>query len=127
MDGLVSGLVRAGRVRTEEVAAALRRVDRRQFVPLRRALYAYVDAAQPLGADGSVSTISSPTIHALVLERFVWPYLSRHPPGRAAAVLEVGCGSCASGVLHFVPQPCCRGAADGPSAAQAICCPALHR
>ena len=104
MDELVDALQREGRLPTPQVRAALRRVDRRAFVPADQRNSAY--EMRPLalsyrtecftptcdhGKRVADATISSPSYHAAALE-FLYPALSSRPPN-SATVLDVGCGS----------------------------------
>ena len=104
MDELVDALQREGRLPTPQVRAALRRVDRRAFVPADQRGSAYemrplalsyrtecFTAACDHGKRVADATISSPSYHAAALE-FLYPALSSRPPN-SATVLDVGCGS----------------------------------
>ncbi|GFR40066.1 hypothetical protein Agub_g606, partial [Astrephomene gubernaculifera] len=83
-DEMVDALKRAGLVRSPEVEAAMRAVDRALFVPPQQAPYR--DAPQPLSAG---ATISAPHMHAACLELLAEG--GRLRPG--ARVLDVGSGS----------------------------------
>ncbi|MFB6116063.1 MAG: protein-L-isoaspartate O-methyltransferase [Candidatus Nanosalina sp.] len=80
-DELVNYLVRQGRIRSDIVEGAFRRVDRREFVPDEQSEKAYVDAPVPING----VTISAPHIVAEVTELLE---LSGDEK-----VLEVGSGS----------------------------------
>ena len=84
---LVDRLVATGTVRTPEVEAAMRSVPRERFVPGLDAVSVYDDRAQLVkeGAGGTLSTISQPTMVAIMLE------LARISPGDR--VLEIGTGT----------------------------------
>ncbi len=79
---LVDGLVRRGYVSKPEVAAALRKVPREEFVPEGLRDEAYVDTPLPIG---SGQTISAPHMVAIMVEALILR------PGQK--VLEVGGGS----------------------------------
>ena len=79
---LVSGLMRRGYVSNREVAAALRKVPREEFVPSALRDEAYIDTPLPIG---SGQTISAPHMVAMMAEA-----LDLRPGQK---VLEVGGGS----------------------------------
>lgn len=84
---LVDRLVSTGRVRSPAVERALRSVPRERFVPDLGVLAVYDDRAQLVKEDagGTLSTISQPTMVAVMLE------LAQLSPGDR--VLEVGTGT----------------------------------
>ncbi|KAH8065348.1 protein-L-isoaspartate (D-aspartate) O-methyltransferase [Aureococcus anophagefferens] len=95
-DGLVAALVRDGAIELPETAAALRRVDRRNFA---RAVgdpsaledaEVYRDAPLPIGP---LATISAPHMHARCLDLLAPPLLAKERAGAASRVLDVGSGS----------------------------------
>jgi protein-L-isoaspartate(D-aspartate) O-methyltransferase len=79
---LVDGLLRRGYVSKGEVASALRKVPREEFLPPRLREEAYVDSPLPIG---SGQTISAPHMVAMMAEA-----LDLRPGHK---VLEVGGGS----------------------------------
>jgi protein-L-isoaspartate(D-aspartate) O-methyltransferase len=79
---LVDGLLRRGYVSKREVAAAMRKVPREEFLPPRLREEAYVDTPLPIG---SGQTISAPHMVAMMAEA-----LDLRP---GLKVLEVGGGS----------------------------------
>lgn len=79
---LVDGLLRRGYVSKPAVAAALRKVPREEFLPVRLRDEAYIDAPLPIG---SGQTISAPHMVAMMAEA-----LDLRPGQK---VLEVGGGS----------------------------------
>ncbi|MEW5748012.1 MAG: protein-L-isoaspartate(D-aspartate) O-methyltransferase [Candidatus Thermoplasmatota archaeon] len=79
---LVDGLLRRGYVSKPAVAAALRKVPREEFLPVRLRDEAYIDTPLPIG---SGQTISAPHMVAMMAEA-----LDLRPGQR---VLEVGGGS----------------------------------
>lgn len=79
---LVSGLRRRGYLTKNEVAAALGKVPREEFVPPSLRGEAYIDTPLPIG---SGQTISAPHMVAMMAEA-----LDLRPGQK---VLEVGCGS----------------------------------
>jgi len=79
---LVDSLIRKGYVRSAEVADAVRKVPREEFVPENMRGDAYVDSPLPIG---SGQTISAPHMVAIMVEA------SDLHPGHK--VLEVGAGS----------------------------------
>lgn len=86
-EDLVDRMVAEGIVRSPAVEAALRSVPRHRFVPELDPLTAYEDRAQLVkqGPAGTLSTISQPTMVAIMLE------LADLEPGRR--VLEIGTGT----------------------------------
>lgn len=86
-DDLVDRLVARGTVRTPAVEAAMRSVPRERFVHGLDVLAVYDDRAQVVKEDagGALSTISQPTMIAIMLE------LARISPGDR--VLEIGTGT----------------------------------
>ncbi|EFN52918.1 hypothetical protein CHLNCDRAFT_56300 [Chlorella variabilis] len=80
--GLVDNLIEVGVVRSPEVEAVLRSIDRRHFA--EGADWAYMDAPQSIGY---AATISAPHMHAYALELL----LDQLRPG--AKVLDVGSGT----------------------------------
>lgn len=84
---LVDRLVAAGTVRTGAVEQAMRSVPRHRFVPEVDLRTAYADRAQLVkdGDDGALSTISQPTMVAVMLE-----FADLRPGSR---VLEIGTGT----------------------------------
>jgi protein-L-isoaspartate(D-aspartate) O-methyltransferase len=87
-DRLVDALVKAGRIRSEPVAAAMRAVPRHRFLPGVDPAVAYADEAVPTrwSADGRpTSSSSQPAIVAAMLEQ-----LDVRPGHR---VLEIGSGT----------------------------------
>lgn len=81
-DELVDHLKERGRIRTEEVEKAFRKVDRADFVPEQYRERAYWDRALPIGEE---STISAPHMVAEATELL--------EVGKEDRVLEVGSGS----------------------------------
>ncbi|KAH8060923.1 protein-L-isoaspartate (D-aspartate) O-methyltransferase [Aureococcus anophagefferens] len=90
-DGLVAALVRDGAIELPETAAALRRVDRRNFA---RAVgdpsaledaEVYRDAPLPIGP---LATISAPHMHARCLDLLAPPLLAKERAGAASRVLD---------------------------------------
>ncbi|MGD9963553.1 MAG: methyltransferase domain-containing protein, partial [Thermoplasmata archaeon] len=79
---LVNNLLRRGYVSKPEVAEALRKVPREEFVPESLRGEAYIDTPLPIG---SGQTISAPHMVAMMSEA-----LDLRP---GLKVLEVGCGS----------------------------------
>ncbi len=61
---MVDDLLARGVIKSLEVEQTMRSVDRREFVPPQRSLYAYADSPQPLGFN---ATISAPHMHAFAL------------------------------------------------------------
>ena len=95
-EGLVAALVRDGAIELPETAAALRRVDRKNFA---RAVgdpsaledaEVYRDAPLPIGP---LATISAPHMHARCLDLLAPPLLAKERAGAASRVLDVGSGS----------------------------------
>ena len=86
-EGLVSQLRRNGAVRTEPVAAAMRKVPRHRFLPGMSMSAAYADHAVAIKTidDEVISSISQPGMIAQMLELLA--------PSPGDAVLEVGTGS----------------------------------
>lgn len=86
-DQLVDRLVREASVRTPAVEAALRAVPRHEFVPEVDPEVAYEDRPQLVkrGPTGTLSTISQPTMVAIMME------LTELGPGQR--VLEIGTGT----------------------------------
>ena len=85
---LIDDLCRQGTITTAEVRAAMLQVDRRAFVPAAAVGEAYVDAPVVLQVDAegrAISTVSQPTMVALMLEQL------QVRPGDL--VLEVGTAS----------------------------------
>ncbi|KAI8799614.1 protein-L-isoaspartate O-methyltransferase 1 [Cladochytrium replicatum] len=83
-DELVSNLASARILRNPRAIAAIRAVDRANYLPDRSPSTAYMDAPQSIGFN---ATISAPHMHAYALEHlcdFVQP---------GASVLDVGSGS----------------------------------
>ena len=79
---LVDGLLRRGYVTRPEVAEAMRKVPREEFVPLSLRGEAYIDTPLPIG---SGQTISAPHMVAIMAEAL--------DLGRGQKVLEIGGGS----------------------------------
>lgn len=98
----MANLLRAGLVKQEAVAAAMRKVDRGWFVPQGRA--AYDDAPQPIGYN---VTVSAPHMHAIMLEILAPYILQRHQLNEGFRVLDVGSGS---GYLTAVLAALCEAA-----------------
>ena len=67
-DILVNALIAGGRIKSKEVEKAMRSVDRKDFVPIKRQLYAYADSPQPIGYN---ATISAPHMHAIALVQVI--------------------------------------------------------
>ena len=86
-DQLVDRLVRQGVIRSRAVEAAMRSVPRERFVPELELVDVYDDRAQLVKADttGTLSTISQPTMVAIMLEA------ADLSPGDR--VLEIGTGT----------------------------------
>jgi len=61
---LIDSLINAGRIKTQKIAEIMKSVDRKNFVPKNREIYAYADSPQPLGYG---ATISAPHMHAIAL------------------------------------------------------------
>ena len=79
---LTDFLVKTGVLRTPNIVDAFKAVDRRDFVPLENAEYAYYDDALPIGYN---QTISQPTTVAIMFELL--------QPQKGQKVLDVGSGS----------------------------------
>ncbi len=86
-EDLVDRLVSSGRIRSPAVERAMRCVPRERFVPDLDVVGVYDDRAQLVKEDagGTLSTISQPTMVAIMLE------LARLAPGDH--VLEIGTGT----------------------------------
>lgn len=86
-EDLVDRLVSSGRIRSLEVERAMRAIPRERFVPDLDVVDVYDDRAQLVKEDagGTLSTISQPTMVAIMLE------LARLSPGDH--VLEIGTGT----------------------------------
>lgn len=85
MESLIADMQQEGRVRSGRVADAMRRIDRKHFVPPGTPDHmTYTDAPLPIGLS---QTISAPHMHASCLD-LLEPWLR---PG--ATVLDVGSGS----------------------------------
>ncbi|KAI0280208.1 Pcmt1-prov protein [Russula aff. rugulosa BPL654] len=101
---LISNLLRNRLINSDTVAAAMKAVDRANYVVDKR--HAYEDSPQSIGHD---ATISAPHMHAHAAELLL-PYLRDRPAG-GARVLDVGAGSgyLTSVFYHLVrnaqPQP----------------------
>lgn len=92
-EALIANLLKEKLVKTEAVAAAMRRVDRAWFLPQSPASLAaaYEDAPQSIGYS---VTISAPHMHAIMLEILAPYILGRQQPQQGAMrVLDVGSGS----------------------------------
>ncbi|KAE8209893.1 hypothetical protein CF327_g6174 [Tilletia walkeri] len=96
---LIANLRRASIIETDAVAEAMRKVDRRNYLPGRPGPeVSYQDAPQSIDYG---ATISAPHMHAYALESLA-PFLAR--PG--ASALDVGSGSgYLLGVLHHLAPP----------------------
>jgi len=104
---LISNLLRNRLINSDTVAAAMKAVDRANYVVDKR--HAYEDSPQSIGHD---ATISAPHMHAHAAELLL-PFLRDRPAGSSGGtrVLDVGAGSgyLTSVFYHLVrdtqPQP----------------------
>jgi len=81
---LIDNLAKAGLIHSPTVAAAMKKVDRANYVLESSSHYAYQDSPQPIGYG---ATISAPHMHAHAAE-YLLPYLKPN-----ARVLDIGSGS----------------------------------
>ncbi len=82
MQDLVEGMLLYGMVKSPEIIAAFKAVDRKYFVPDSFTEHIYVDAPLPIG---NGQTISQPSTVAFMLEHL--------NPGKGDKVLDIGSGS----------------------------------
>ncbi|KAI9638322.1 protein-L-isoaspartate O-methyltransferase [Dioszegia hungarica] len=93
---LIDNLLKEGLIQAPLVAEAMRKVDRRNYVP--DVQLAYQDSPQIIGYG---ATISAPHMHALACENLL-PLLQLADK-EAGAILDVGCGSgYLTAVLHHL-------------------------